>query len=263
MIWTRAELKRNAKAFLSKHYWKSFLITLVIAITGGNEYMMQNGGGGGRGGNRGGSGIGVELGEVFSGGGSPVPTNWLFEKIGFSTIVFITLGMFITGIVLFMAFRILVGAPLDVGGRTFFLRGLREEPDVGDLAWVFRSKHYLNVVKVMFLRGLYNFLWTLLLVIPGVIKHYEYRMVPYILAEDPTLNADAAIKQSMVLTEGHKWAMFVLDLSFLGWYILGGLMLGIGVFFVHPYYEATYVQLYDILRGGSPEEVELVEEAAW
>lgn len=75
-------------------------------------------------------------------------------------------------------------------------------------------------------------------------------MVPYILSEEPDLEADDAIRRSMDMTRGHKWNMFVLDLSFIGWYILGALMLGIGIFFVHPYYEATYTQLYDTLRRG-------------
>ena len=73
-------------------------------------------------------------------------------------------------------------------------------------------------------------------------------MVPYILVENPNIEPSKAIRQSIQMTDGHKMNMFILDLSFLGWYILGTLMLGIGVLFVNPYYEATYAQLYVSLK---------------
>lgn len=164
--------------------------------------------------------------------------------------IFFSIGTALAVLLLVVGFRIFIGAPLSVGGRTYFLKGIKGEADPVHLAWVFNSSAYLKVVKTMFMRGLYTILWTLLLIIPGIVKRYAYRMVPYILSEEPDLEADDAIRRSMDMTRGHKWNMFVLDLSFIGWYILGALMLGIGIFFVHPYYEATYTQLYDTLRRG-------------
>ena len=100
----------------------------------------------------------------------------------------------------------------------------------------------------MFLRGLYTFLWTLLLLIPGIIKSYAYRMVPYILSDNPKMGADNAITLSRKMMDGNKFELFVLELSFLGWYLLGLLALGVGILFVNPYYNATEAQLYLVLR---------------
>ena len=74
---------------------------------------------------------------------------------------------------------------------------------------------------------------------PGIIKSYAYRMVPYILADNPKMDAMEAIALSRKMMDGQKWNTFVLDLSFLGWYLLGILALGIGTLFVHPYKFST------------------------
>ncbi|MFW5787658.1 MAG: DUF975 family protein, partial [Halanaerobiales bacterium] len=75
-----------------------------------------------------------------------------------------------------------------------------------------------------------------------------YKMVPYILADNPDIGASRAIELSNSMTDGEKWEMFFLDLSFIGWFLLGVLTFGIGWFFVQPYYDATYGELYLILR---------------
>lgn len=103
-------------------------------------------------------------------------------------------------------------------------------------------------------------LWTLLLIIPGIVKSYEYRLVPYILSEEPYLPSDEVISKSRDMTDGHKWDMFVLDLSFLGWHLLGYLFFGIGSIFVHPYEQATYAKLYDTLSGSDSMDNDIVLE---
>mgnify|MGYP006295230481 CR=1 FL=1 len=87
-----------------------------------------------------------------------------------------------------------------------------------------------------------------MLIIPGIIKSYAYRMVPYILAENPKIGHRRALDLSNKMTRGEKWKIFVLDLSFIGWFILGALFFGIGVFFVQPYYDATNSELYIKLK---------------
>lgn len=246
-MWTRSELKSKAKDFLRGNYWKSFWVALVIFLAGGNDNIFLGEGSSSRAGGGQQPGVQVNVGDLFFGPSSGVSTWWM-EWIGLPRIILFTVGMALSVLVVVLGFRIFIGAPLSVGGKTYFLKGIEGEADPTYLAWVFKSSAYLQVVKTMFLRGLYTFLWTLLLIIPGIVKHYAYRMVPYILAEDPDMEADTAIRESMRMTQGEKMNMFVLDLSFIGWYILGALMLGIGVFFVHPYYEATYAQLYDTLK---------------
>ena len=106
----------------------------------------------------------------------------------------------------------------------------------------------MNVVKTMFMKNLFVFLWSLLLIIPGIVKAYQYRFVPYIISEDPSLTPNQAMTLSRYMTDGEKGAMFVLDLSLIGWYLLGALACGIGVLFVNPYAEAAWAQLYLTLR---------------
>lgn len=103
----------------------------------------------------------------------------------------------------------------------------------------------------MLLKNIKVFLWTLLFVIPGIIKSYEYQMIPYLLAEDPSLSSEEAFARSRHMTMHHKFDMFVLDLSFIGWRILGNLLI-IGNWFVNPYYEGVLAELYlDLqLRNG-------------
>lgn len=100
--------------------------------------------------------------------------------------------------------------------------------------------------------NIYLLLWTLLFVIPGIMKSYEYRMVPYILSENPHIDLSDAIKISKEMTSNEKWEIFVLDLSFIGWYLLGALFFGLGGIFVTPYHEATVAKLYEYYRENIP-----------
>lgn len=93
--------------------------------------------------------------------------------------------------------------------------------------------------------GLYTTLWSLLFIIPGIIKAYEYSMIPYLLAENPNMSKQEAFAISKELMDGNKFNAFVLDLSFILWNFVGALALGLpGVFFVNPYVQLTNVELY-------------------
>ena len=110
--------------------------------------------------------------------------------------------------------------------------------------------HYMKVVGSMFTTGLFTVLWTLLLIIPGIYKTYCWRMVPYIISENPTITGTEARAQSTQMMNGNKWASFVLDLSFLGWQILGLFTLGIlNLVFTNPYQAASNAELYLTLSG--------------
>ncbi|MDR0771905.1 MAG: DUF975 family protein [Candidatus Peribacteria bacterium] len=94
---------------------------------------------------------------------------------------------------------------------------------------------------------LYIFLWSLLLVIPGIIKGYSYALVPYLLRDNKKLEYNDVITKSRKLMDGHKFNLFVLDLSFLGWAILALLSFGIGFFWLIPYIETTRAAFYEDL----------------
>ena len=145
---------------------------------------------------------------------------------------------------------IFIYSPLEVGSRRFFIvnRITTGDTDLEEIIHPFSSA-YLNVVKTMFLRSLFTFLWTLLLFIPGIIKFYSYRMVPYILAEQPDMDSREAFRLSMEMMDGQKFDTFILDLSFIGWELLNTATAGLlGIFFVNPYRTCTYTELYATLR---------------
>ena len=95
-----------------------------------------------------------------------------------------------------------------------------------------------------FLRGLYIALWTFLFIIPGIVKSLSYAMTPFIMAENPDMTAKEAINASKVMMNGHKWELFCLGLSFIGWNLLNLLTLSIGSLFLNPYMNAAYAAFY-------------------
>lgn len=103
-----------------------------------------------------------------------------------------------------------------------------------------------------FLRELYCFLWGLLLIIPGIIKSLSYSMTPYIMAEEPELTASEAIAKSAFIMEGHKWDLFILKFSFIGWSILSALTLNIGNLMLNPYRHAAEAAFYRELKYNQP-----------
>jgi uncharacterized membrane protein len=103
----------------------------------------------------------------------------------------------------------------------------------------------MKVVGSMFSTDIFTLLWSMLFIIPGVYKSYCWRMVPYIVSENPTISGKEARAISTKMMDGSKWAAFVLDLSFLGWIILGVFTLGIlNLVFTNPYIYATDAELY-------------------
>ena len=92
---------------------------------------------------------------------------------------------------------------------------------------------------------LFIYLWSLLFVIPGIIKAISYALTPYILADCKNVRATDALKLSMRMMEGHKWEYFVLGLSFIGWMLLTSLTCGLlYVFYVGPYMNNTFAGYY-------------------
>lgn len=112
---------------------------------------------------------------------------------------------------------------------------------------------YMRVWGTMLLMSVYTFLWTLLLIVPGIIKACSYAMTPFILREQPELSYNAAIEKSMAMMEGNKMKFFLLCLSFIGWALLCVLTLGIGCLFLVPYVYTSYVAFYEDLKSQQAE----------
>ena len=165
------------------------------------------------------------------------------------------------------AFRVFVSNPVDMGKCRYFVHNRFGDSRFEHLFSAFRAG-YLTATGAMFttdllidlwlyilfvivivsliaiLNGVYMMVLSLLLLIPYVIKSYQYGFVKYLLADNPQLKGTRARQLSTMLTNGEKGSIFVLDLSFIGWYLLGALCLGLGHLFVNPYYEATRAELY-------------------
>ena len=139
--------------------------------------------------------------------------------------------------------------PVTVGMNRWFIRS-REDRNISlSMCFsVFKKGSYLKTVRAMAYSMFFLFLWSLLLYIPAIIKSYAYRMIPYIIADNPGIGAKRALKLSCRMTKGHKFEIFILDVSFIGWYILGVLACCIGTYAVVPYQLATNAELYDELK---------------
>lgn len=226
-MWSRKELKDKAKRVLGKNYWSAFGISLVIALAGGSEWVRK-------------------FGDSSNSNNS---THYFYSTIQDYSIFNWSFTTFVCAIfIATLVFRIFVGYCLEVGGRKYFIQSAQYKDNSKCLRHGFSKQNYFGVIKTMLLTEILLFFWTLLLIIPGIIKAYAYSMVPYILAENPNIGAEEAITLSNEMTKGHKLDMFILDLSFIGWYMLGVLALGVGIFFVMPYENATYAELYLVLR---------------
>lgn len=113
-----------------------------------------------------------------------------------------------------------VSAPIGVGFRRFFMKNRKQEGKFMDLFSVFSKGNYMKVVKTMFATNIRIWAWSLLFYFPGVVKLYQYYFVPYIMSENPNISPERARELSRQLTDGHKWQIFVLELSFLGWFMV-------------------------------------------
>ena len=110
------------------------------------------------------------------------------------------------------------------------------------------TEGFVKIFLLGFMTRIFVFLWSLLFLIPGIVKSYSYAMAPYIMQDDPTKNWKQCIDESRQMMDGHKAQLFWLELSFIGWTILGMLCLGVGVLFVNPYINQARANFYLALK---------------
>lgn len=230
-MWTRAELKEDAKAAFKQNYWRCVLVGLIaivlMGITGGSAGSNVSDG---------------ELKNAFY-------TTSAETGISVMAIITIILGIMAVSIIISALITVFLRNPLTVGVSRFFYKNSEAPATVGEVGYAFSGGRYLKTVGAMILRGIFIALWSLLLVIPGIIKVYDYYLVGYILADDPDIWAMDALRKSKELMRGHRWNTFVLNVSFLPWMILSAFTFGLlEVFYVMPYMQQTDAQLYRTLK---------------
>lgn len=225
-MWNRQQVKEQAKQIMKRNYWKMFVVTLIASTLTGEKTTI------------------IERVQDFASNNISYDTSPIFYSSNFQYIFYSFISI---ASILGILYTIFIGNVIVVGKNRYFIKNHVENPELGEIFSGFKG-NYLNVVKIMFLMDLKTLLWLFLFIVPGVIKAYEYSMIPYLLAENPNLSADEAFSLSKQMTTGQKADLFVLDLSFIGWIILGLICCGIGILFVLPYPQAARAEVYLILR---------------
>ena len=110
-------------------------------------------------------------------------------------------------------------------------------------------KDFVRIFVSYLLMGIFFTLWSFLFIIPGIIKYFSYSMTPFILADNPNITSIQAISKSREIMDGHKMDLFLLKLSFIGWYILVACTLGLALIYVAPYYLMAHQNFYDQIKG--------------
>lgn len=252
MFFDRGLFKSNAKKALQRFYGTAVLVCLVAGLIGGGVNAIIEGS----------SSVKEATAELEAAqSGSLVvysedePETLEAFAQGFSEDLEEGTAQSTAAFPLVLLAACFLAYPITIGESRYFLNA-RENPDkFGDVFFGFKKK-YLKNVWTGFTYNLYTSLWSLLLFVPGIIKGYEYSMIPYILAENPEITRKEAYKMSKEMTKGYKGDLFVLDLSFIGWYLLVVLAavltcgLGaIGGIFLAPYISATKAEAYTFLKA--------------
>ena len=225
MMWNRAELKMRGNMAFKKNYVSAVVVALLMGIFGtvsGESSARRV----------------SENSDIYSGN--------LFNV---GMITGLLAGIATVVILIVLVAKVFVGNLLKMGGYRFFILNQTAQPGIGTLLDGFRSGHYVNIVLTMFLRDLFTTLWSLLLVVPGIVKHYEYLMVLYIIAENPAMDYKEAFQISKQMMDGEKMEAFIMDLSFLGWYLLSAVTCGLlAIFYVNPYVQASFAEMYTFYK---------------
>ena len=254
-MWTRSELKSKAKTALKRNYVCCILAALVLLFAMGsqerttvtvskqagsnylNEYYTE-------------SGDQLTMDELYLQADAILnsPAVVMMDRflLGPMQMIWDVLMKFFGSVpLLLMMIKILVFGPIEVGGCRFFMKNSSETPQVKELFFAFKNKDYWNIVLTMFLRDLYVILWSMLFFIPGLIKAYQYRMIPYLLAENPEMDRREIFARTREMMYGEKWKAFIFDFSFLLWDYLSIITFGLaGILFVNPYKHAADAELY-------------------
>lgn len=270
MMWTRKELKQQARDAMQRNYWRIVLVALILLVLGNSNVLgstsysaagtvgsvaVDEAGAEDTGEDRWVDMIGNELSALDI---AIASVDSLIEAADRSVQDLGRTEIIITGVIIFLicllivmvmfafmvAFVAFLFNPFTVGAQRFMLKSIDGRAEVKETAYAF-DHSYKNIVKTMFCTQLSIVLWSFLFLIPGLYKKYQYRMVEYIMAENPDMYYKDAMQLSRDMMDGEKWHAFVLDLSFILWELLGVITCGLAhVLFVAPYQYLTNAALY-------------------
>lgn len=255
-MWNRMSLKLKARISLKNFYWMAFVVCL---IAGSVSTVILNL---------------IPKPDYYQMFSNPEEA---IELISSNMLQF--MGMYAFAAVMSVVVGIFITSPLSVGIRRFFMDATDGRTDISNILYGFRHS-YINVVKVLFFRSLFVFLWTMLVfgvgygiavvfvvmnnvyiataiilltvigsIAMGIVKSIQFFFVEFLLAENPGVNFRETLRKSKEMIAGEKFSVFVLKLSFLGWLLLGAIACGVGTVFVEPYILETEEMLYRVKTG--------------
>ena len=167
---------------------------------------------------------------------------YLFNK----TIDIIFISLF--GVIIFALLKVFVQDVFKIGYKRYFLEQRRYNTNVKKILFPFKVRKNFHIGIIILVKNIYQYLWSLTIIF-GFVKHYEYFMIPYVLAENPNIKRKEAFRLSKEMMNGYKWQLFKLDLSFLFFNILNILTFGLlDIFFLLGYKECTYAEVYMSIR---------------
>ena len=225
-MWTISEVKERGRAAFKNNYWPcvgvGFLMTLLTMGSASASSSQSS------------STTAEQASETFS---SMPPEEQAF------IVTAVVGGLAVIGAIS-LALRVFVFNNLNVGCCHFFRENVEDQTTpFGVIKEGFND--YGRVLVTMLVRDVFLTLWTMLFIIPGIVKAYSYRMVPYIVKEHPELSPTEVITRSREMMQGNKANAFLMDLSFIGWFLLGIIACGIGnIFWTNPYYQNANAALF-------------------
>ncbi|WP_138160445.1 DUF975 family protein [Peptoniphilus catoniae] len=258
-MWTRKFLKDNAKEFLRRYLKDAIVVCLIFYLLSslfgsdnsfdnmrvytmdefkkeyrqeeGREYNIQVF-----------KGPFIYSKNIFGDGFWMSKSPFTEQKLVVSDQMFFVLSL------ISLLVNIFVLGPLKVGLNKYFIKGYKYDSNIKYLISPFAEGKSLKISGKIVLKNIYIVLWSLLLVIPGIIKGYEYYFVEYIFAENPDMSLEDAINLSKELTKDDKFNIFILEFSFIGWAFLSALTFNLGFILLNPYMEATRASLYIVKK---------------
>lgn len=180
-------------------------------------------------------------------GGNLFHNNWLLAVV---SVLALGAVMLAAGGISSGAATLILTGPLSYAICFMFLKQSRDSEQMllNDLLCGFKDD-FGQTLLIGLMTTIFTALWSLLFLIPGIVKGYSYSMAYYLKADHPEWNWKRCIDESRTLMNGHKMDLFLLDLSFIGWYIVGAICIGIGTLWVEAYHSATRAQFYGALAA--------------
>lgn len=232
-----SDFREQARDALSGKWGSAVLTTLIASILGADVTMTVGSNA---------SSVVQSVSNTMKGGDADVSYKNLLSSIPVTTLTYIFGAlMAIAGLALIVGIvQYVIGSFVSLGLIQYNLDLIDgREAELGQIfskAPMFGKAFWLRLRMQIF-----TFLWTLLFIIPGIIKAYSYSMAGFIMTENPEMTAKEAMEVSERMMQGNKWRLFCLNISFIGWNLLGMLSLGIGMLWVNPYQNAAVAAFYD------------------